>query len=146
MPSLVWLRTQTLSFFFVCWFDDDVDHDDDDDDCLFSVTLLNDGVSSYDFAMKLLEYRNGSDIVGQGKFVCCVPAFNFLRTPPLVTSQNVEVQKSVKKKIWGFSPPKCNRINRSRQNLARERRLWLYLSTPNCALIGRGGWVYQPQV
>jgi len=32
--------------------------------CLFvcvSVTLLNDGVSAYDFAMKLLEYRNGFD-------------------------------------------------------------------------------------
>jgi len=29
-----------------------------------SVTLLNDGVSAYDFAMKLLEYRNGFDTIG----------------------------------------------------------------------------------
>jgi len=30
--------------------------------CL-SVTLLNDGVSAYDFSMKLLQYRNGFDTI-----------------------------------------------------------------------------------
>ena len=31
--------------------------------CL-SVTLLNDGDSAYDFAMKLLDYRNAFDTIG----------------------------------------------------------------------------------
>ena len=38
-------------------------------------------------------------------------------------------------------------INRSRQNSACQRRLWLYCSKPNLVLIGRGGWVYsRPQI
>jgi len=42
-------------------------------------------------------------------------------------------------KNWGFSPSEGNRINRSRRNLARKRRPWVCYSTPNLAVIGKGG-------
>ena len=71
----------------------------------------------------------------------CAPAFNFLRAPrQLATLQNVEIRKNGK--IWRSSRPKCNGINRSRQNSACERRsLWLYFSISTLALISKGGWV-----
>jgi len=46
-----------------------------------SVTLLNDRVHAYDFAIKPLEYRNGFATVDMGRFACAL-SFNFLRSPP----------------------------------------------------------------
>jgi len=47
--------------------------------CLFlSVTLLNDKVCEYHFAINALEYGNSLGIAGKGNVCCCAPAFNFV--------------------------------------------------------------------
>jgi len=93
VPSLVGLefhpplgQPKTLSF-FVC----------------MSIMLLNDGVSAYDFAMKLFDYRNNFDTVGQGKVCACALTFNFLCTPP--NGDNTKCRTPKTHKIWSFSPP-----------------------------------------
>jgi len=73
--------------------------------------------------------------------------FNFFRTTP--TGDITKCGNPKTGKIWGILPPtgnRLNRINRSRQNLACECRLWLYSSTPNLALIGRGAGYSSPQI
>jgi len=46
-------------------------------------------------------------------------------------------------KIGGFSPPEDDRINRSRRNLARQRRPRVCSSIPNLALIGKRGSIQE---
>ena len=131
MPSLVGLRfhpppggPKTLSFcLFVC----------------LSVTLLNVRVCVSDFAMKVLEYRNNSDT----RFAVVHPCSTFSDCCQLATP--VETSKS---KIWQklfFLPPEGDRINRSRQNLARKHIPWVCYSTPNLTLIGKKRLVQEPQ-
>ena len=54
------------------------------------------------------------------------------------------MQKSKKRKKWGFSPTEGDRINWSRQNLARKRIPWVCCSTPNLALNCKRGSVQKP--
>jgi len=51
--------------------------------------------------------------------------------------------KNDHRKIWGFSPPEGDGINRLTLNLACKRRPWVCSSIPNFALIGKGGWVQE---
>ena len=76
----------------------------------------------------------------RGRFVVVQPCSTFSDCCQLATLQNAEFQNG---KIWGFSPPEGDRINRSRRSLARKRRPWVCSSTPNLALIGLSvkGWV-----
>ena len=67
----------------------------------------------------------------------------FLRLLP--NGDNTKWRSPKNGKNWGFSPSESNRINRSRRNLARKRRPWVCYSTPNLAVIGKGGLVQQPQ-
>jgi len=87
--------------------------------CL-SVMLLNDRDCAHDFAMKTLEYKGDFDTIGNGKVCSCVFAFNLLCMLPLATSQ---MSKSKNGKICSFLLSKCDRMNRSRQNMARKHRL-----------------------
>ena len=112
-PSLDWISTNVgaakMSSIFVCVH--------------LSITILNDRIYVQDFAMKPLEYKNNFDTVGWEKVCSCLSKFNFLHVPPNgdITKCS-EVQNG---KIWGFLQHECNRINRSRQNLAQKhtRRL-----------------------
>ena len=67
-----------------------------------SVKLLKDGVSAYDFAMKLLEYRNGFAFLiplDRRRFLVEHPCSNFSDYCQLPTPENVEPKSG---KIWGF--------------------------------------------
>ena len=58
------------------------------------VTLLNVTVCAHDFATKGLEYRNGFDVVEQGKVRTVVyPSSTFSDCCQLATSLNAKVQK-----------------------------------------------------
>jgi len=65
--------------------------------------LLNVRVCEPDFTMKMLEYRNDFDAVGEGKVCSCAAVFNFLRLPPTVDITKCRSPKNGKN--WGFSPP-----------------------------------------
>jgi len=95
-----------------------------------SITLLNNGVSAYDFAKKL-EYKNSFDNVGYGKVCSCTC---FLRTPPYGDITKCRKPKAVN--FGGFLPPVGDRIYRLRRNLCCVP--CVYPSTPNLALIGKG--------
>ena len=58
------------------------------------------------------------------------------------------IQGARKCKIWGFSPPDGNRINRLRQHLAykRKRRPCVHYSSPNLALISREVGIVVPDI
>ena len=79
----------------------------------------------------------------RGRFVVVHPCSTFSDCCQLATPLNAEVQKN--RKNWGFSPPECDRINRSIRNLARKRTPLVCYTTPNLALIGKRGLVQEPQ-
>ena len=120
---------KTLSLFFACLF----------------VTLLNVTV-----VCPISPWRRWSTEtillpLDRGRFVVVHPCSTFWDWWPVATSLNAEVQKTTKTaKIVFFSPPQDDRINRSRRNLARNRRPWVCYSTPNLALIGKRGSVQKP--
>jgi len=55
----------------------------------------------------------------RGRFVVVHSCSTFSDCRQLATPQNAEFQNNGK--IWGFSPPESDRINRSRRNVARKR-------------------------
>ena len=67
--------------------------------CL-TITLLNDRVSAYDFAVKLLEYITLLITLGSGRFAVVHRCSTFSDCRQLATPQNAEVQKNAK--IWDF--------------------------------------------
>jgi len=130
-PPPAWPKT--LSFFvclFVCL-----------SVCLF-VTLLNVRVCTPDFAVKVLEYKKDFDTVEYGKACGCALVSNFLRLLPIGDTTKC---RSPKTAISGFSPTEGDRINRSRQKLARKRIPRVCYSTRNLALICKRGSVQEPQ-
>ena len=104
--------------------------------CCVSITLLNDRHCVHDFSIKALEYRNNFDTVEKGKVVCfCTDVHLSLCDG---NWQHHKTPKSKNGKIWGFPPPKCKRINRSRWNSAYMHGLWVYSSIPNLDFISKG--------
>jgi len=82
--------------------------------CLF-VMHLKDGDSACDFAMMLLEYRNGFDIVDRGRFAVVHPGGSTLSACfQLATSQNAVTRKPVKFGIFFAA--------RGRQNILVETK------------------------
>ena len=72
--------------------------------------------------------------------------FNFVRLLPIGDNTKCRSPKNRKnwQKLGGFSPPEGDRINRSRQNLARKRRPRVCYGTPNLALIGKRRSIQEP--
>ena len=131
-PSVQRLGYRTPKLKFLLTFDQNVEYLWNI--CLFvclSVTPLNVRDCVPNFAMKVLEYRNEFDTVWWGRFVV------FQLSQNAANWQHHKMLKSKNGKIWGFSPPDGDRINRSRWILAHKR-------TPNLAIIDKRGWVQEP--
>ena len=70
------------------------------------------------------------------------PVLNFVRLLPI--GDNTKCRSPKNGKNWGFSPTEGDRINPSRQHLARKRIPWVCYSEPNMVLIGQRGSVEEP--
>ena len=109
--------------------------------CLFVRHAFERQSYAPDFAMKTLEYRNDFDELDRGRFVVVHPRSTFSDCRQL--TRHHKIPKSKNDKNWGFSPPKGDRINRSRRNLARKRIPWVCSGALKLAFIGKRGSVQE---